>query len=394
MHPALPGGSVSICTATALESLDRFRTGIAAALSRRRPVSLTIMGGGNVPGPADLSAIFAVLTEAAAAAALGARHISVVMDASIAPPGVAWKLLRDQLPGAPLYFRIDGDWMRPDRSDGVSRTAFWVQLARLRHESGVQLAPATRVMSPCPLLAPEPASCVLPVCGIQAPAGTAWLPLEINLLRFADAHGRLDWTGLETALANTVALGDRLHDAVFWSGIEQCRDARHNRRLGICVTGIGDLVRSRRQDPARFATLEDISQLLAAMKEILVVGSLTLSRTRNLLPAIRASEPGMQNPDLRFSEHWRSRWQKAVAGAALAHRNLFVLSPWALFPSEKFAAKAFADLVPVLAIGDTCMLRNPRSLADWTPEECRRFYQHMWAVLYENGGGKQIAKQV
>ncbi len=389
--------SVSTCTATVLESsrsLDRFRTRIGAARARRRLVSVAIRSGDQGHGSAELAALFTALAESAAAAKTGPALIDVVVDARMASPRIVWQLRQAQLPGASLYFRAHGGWLNRRRNAGRHRSEFWTELWRLRNEPAVRLAPAAQVTSPCPLLAPESAECVLPVCGIQAPAGSAWVPVVIDLLRFADSRGELDWPRLEFALTAAVELGDSLHDVLSWERSDLHRDARLNRRLGICITGIGDLVRLRGQDPALFVTLKDMDQLLGAMKDLLVARSHALAKSRATLPAIRTSEPGSRLPAGSIAHGWHARWRDAVSDTALAHRNLFVLSPWSLFPAGQFAANEFANLVPVLTLADACALREPRSLANWTLEQYRCFYQHLWAVLRQKDNGKQIAEQV
>jgi len=77
------------------------------------------------------------------------------------------------------------------------------------------------VRSTCPLLADEAAVTTLPVTGLQVPAHTAWLPVQLDLAALADPQGCLDRSILKRAISETLREADRRIDQSRWPGLRR-----------------------------------------------------------------------------------------------------------------------------------------------------------------------------
>src|SRR5690606_15355466 len=114
--------------------------------------------------------------------------------------------------------------------------------------------------------------------GIQVPHESAWLPLSLRLTDFADGGGRLDWARLSLALEAAVDLGEALLDRLCWPDPALAADAAENRRLGIEVKGLGDLVARRGADPSDLASLRWLDDVVARVHALLWDRSRALAR--------------------------------------------------------------------------------------------------------------------
>ena len=167
-------------------------------------------------------------------------------------------------------------------------------------------------VSPCSLLSAETATGVLPGAAVQVPAGTAWLPMRIDLSRFADSGGCLQENAIERALCRSVEIGELLHDAVHWPTARMRHDAWLNRRLAIIVTGFGDLVRRRGQDPADFASLAELSQFLRWAQAMLLRQSRAVAQGIGNLPALELTDPSLTLPNGQQRNRSRARLARSV----------------------------------------------------------------------------------
>ena len=95
------------------------------------------------------------------------------------------------------------------------------------------------VTSPCPLLPAEPASEFSPQVCMQIPSHSAWIPIPLDLVVFADVAGALSMSSLESALIAAVDDGERLHDQTEWADPLVEYDSWLNRRLAIVLRGVG-----------------------------------------------------------------------------------------------------------------------------------------------------------
>jgi hypothetical protein len=329
--------------------------------------------------------------------AAGARpgSIGVCLDGAALAPRAAWSIRRESLGAGPLYLMAGPGQMRPREraAERAGRTRFWIQLWQLRREGALRVTYASSVLSPCPLLAPERAAGVAAPAAIEAPAGSAWTALRLDLSRFADARGRIEEAALERALRRGVEVGDLLHDRVVWPTACMRHDAWLNRRLGIIIDGIGDIAARRRLDPARFACLATLGDVLRFARGVLRERSGALAAARGAVPALACSDPAAALPGGDLRDGWSRRWRDAAEAAATRHRNLVVMSPWSIFPSGAPADLRYADLLPLLQFADACAVPAPPDLARWNVNEFKAFHQRAQAVLEQRDAAHSIAER-
>ncbi len=374
---------------------SRFRQQASDTLARGLPLSVSVCGRGE---GTDVHAAFSGICEQLRFAMddTGAswRDIQVVVDADTVSAQTA-SAARHKLVGAvPLYVLVNTAMMQAASSQAESalHEQFWSQLWFARAEGRVRAAFAPVVVPQCSLLSAEPATCIQPLTALQVPEGTAWLPLRLNVARFADDRGTLCESSIENALRRCVAIGDALHDLIRWPTAQLRHDAWLNRRLALELTGFGDLVARRSLDPQRFATLQEICELLRWMQGILRRQSREIAQRTERLPAISESDPSREFPSGQIRNGWRSRWLEAVEATAVRHRNLLVLSPWSIFPKHQPADYRYADLLPVLAFSDACAFPAPPDLEAWDIAKFTRFHKRAWAVLQQRSAAYQIAE--
>lgn len=237
------------------------------------------------------------------------------------------------------------------------------------------------VRSRCPLLAAEIADTVVDGLGVVAPANTAWLPLTIDVARFARPNGDVDGDALDAALDACIELGDRLIDRVDWLCPAQAEDARVNRRLAIRLAGIGDLVQARGDDPSSFALLRDLDSLVDGIHRGLWRRSRRLAERLGALPALTERQPSAQWRDESHRLDWARRWRQAVDNVQVRHRNLLLMSPWCLFPRRLSADVAYTDLLPLLAHADALGFAGAPDLGHWQAVDRRRICQRLRAQV-------------
>jgi len=381
------------------------RSGGAAARLRQQaydtlaaglPLSVSVCGAGEgADAHAALSAAFGPLRLAIEDAGAASRDVAVVVDAGHASPQTVCALRRELLGDGAVYVLANNSVMQAGRSrqERGRYEQFWSQLWRDRAQGVISAVLAPDVVPQCALLSAERAICVQPSTCVQVPAGTAWLPLRVNVAQFADQKGKLRWNAVEQALCRSVEVGDALHDLVRWPSAQLRHDAWLNRRLALELTGFGDLVGRRSLDPQCFSTLRELCALLDRLQEILHERSRAIARSAGQLPAFEASDPSRKLPQGQVREGWRSRWLEAVDAAAVRHRNVVVLSPWSIFPQHRPADYRYADLLPVLGFANACTFPPPPCLARWNISKFKCFHKRAWAVLQQRGVAHQIAER-
>lgn len=258
--------------------------------------------------------------------------------------------------------------------------------------TGIMLpAMASGVRSRCPLLAAETPTTLLPVSGIAAPAGSAWLSLVVDLVAFAGSNGRLCKNALFSALDTCIVAGDELLDALSWVCPRQSADARRNRRLAILPVGLGDLVSMADDDPASLDCQYRLDQLLRTIHEHLWRRSRELARCIGPLPALTEHQPSADWRDERHRNAWVSRWHDAVQRSMVRHRNLLVLSPYSLLPRSGRADSAYADLLPLLAHADALAFSGPVRFGAWSAADVKAFLDRMSAEVRRFNAAALIA---
>jgi hypothetical protein len=258
----------------------------------------------------------------------------------------------------------------------------------------LQPAYGEMVRTECPLLADEVATSVLPVSGIQVPVDSAWLPLSLPLPNFADDAGEIRWDQLLPALASGVELAEKIMDQLYWSQPAQRIDARLNRRLALSITGLGDLVVRRGLDPENLATLRWLSAILLRIRTSLWHRSGQLARNIGCLPALRSSDPSSDWDDSAQRDNWRRRWQVALETSAVRHRNMLVLSPYAVLPSSGACNAGYTDLLPTVAYADAWSFADPPEFSGWNLNQFKVFHRRAWAVIQGCKTGSLVAAGV
>jgi hypothetical protein len=250
------------------------------------------------------------------------------------------------------------------------------------------------VRSACPLLADEAADFVLPDTGLQAPAHAAYLPLNLDLARFADDAGYIDEPRLQRALAEGLQAADSLQDEMHWPFDAQRNDAAQNRRLAITITGIGDIVASRREDPADLSCLRELDQTIGYIRKLLNQATATLASERGPVPSLAQSCPPGDWFDGPHNEVWRKRFDAARRKAAVRHRNLLAISPYAVLPRRSHAHAGFTDLLPVIRQADTWAFAPAASFDGWNINQFKHFHKRARAIIQGSQDAAVIAAGV
>ena len=277
---------------------------------------------------------------------------------------------------------------------GRNDDRYWSGLWSARDDSNVHTAFADTVLPQCPLLSAERADHIVLPSGLQAPADSAWVHLRVDLATFVSSAGAIDGATLKRALENCVDTGEALHDETSWPTPEVRQDSWLNRRLGICVSGLGDILHIKGLAPTEHGSLRFLNQLLLFVRGTLLSRSRQIARCKKQLPAITLSDPSRQLPRGGIREDWQRRWREAATATRVRHRNLLVMSPWALFPSESRADYRYSELLPLLRHADACAFKRSQSISHWNVNEFKRFHQRARAVLQQRGATPRFAKHV
>jgi len=374
----------------------QFRRQAFDALVQGLPLSVAVTNPGSVADAADrFRGLCEFLRTTVDDAGVHPASVELLIEASSMSPQTAWLMRCELLGEGALYVIAPRSLMRPDDTaiEKSCHDRFWLQLWHLRRNGLLRALCAPYVLPQCPLLSVEPATIVVPVVSLQAPPGSAWIPLHVDLSRFADDKGVLRETALEQALLRCVEIGELLHDRAVWPTAQMRHDGWLNRRLAIILSGFGDIARRRGYDPARFASLAELSDALRWVQDILRRQSQSIARRTQSLPALEQSDPTRALPAGVLGDGWRKRWQDAADFAAHRHRNLVVMSPWSVFPSAQAADYRYADLLPLLDFAHALSFTKPPPLGGWNVSEFKSFHQRAWAVIDARSVTQQIAEE-
>jgi hypothetical protein len=286
---------------------------------------------------------------------------------------------------AAAYYVLLGDVEHGDR--------LWGALWDLRTEPAVNTAFAERVLPQCPLLSAERGRAIISPAGLQAPVNSAWVCMGIDLARFTDARA-VDEPALKRCLEACVDVGEALHEALAWPTADLQHDAWLNRRLAIVLSGFGDLLRIRGMAPSDHGSLRYLNQLLLWLRMNAQSRSRAIASHADPLPAIALSDPSHALPRGSIRDDWCRRWHEAVRATLVRHRNLLVISPWSLFPSNSRADYEYAELLPLLRHSDACAFSRNMSIDHWNFNQFKQFHQRARAVLKQRVAASQIAEHV
>jgi hypothetical protein len=395
-----PGAALAVNARTSFESgvaESQLYEQTFAILAASQGLSIAITGLDSTQAAANaLHRLCEILRAAARDACVAANVVEIAIDADAVSPQSAWSTRRELLGDGPVYLIADGERMNPAQGWSTPERCeqFWLQLWHLRDSSAIRAACASVVSSQCPLLSAEAATTVLPGCGVQVSAGSAWLPIHLNLMRFADERGVIDEAALEYALHCSVDSGDALLDLLEWPNATTRHDAWLNRRLAIIVSGLGDLAMQRHLDPGGLRCLDNLSELMRWVQQTLHSRSRQHARQVGHAPALDLGDPGRLLASGDARDDWRMRWRHAIDKGAVRHRNLMVLSPWSVFPSDSPPDMRYANLLPLVAYADACVFARTATLECWNINEFKSFHQRAWAALQQRDSAVLIAERV
>lgn len=308
------------------------------------------------------------------------NHVGICMHAHQAPL-VPFLAATASVPG-PRYVLLDRAFFAHHCNRRHARELDWQLLWRHRlGAAALSPAYAGTVRPGCRLLDDEAATSVLPVYGIQVPASSAWLPLGLYLPRFANGCGKLQWDRLSGAITAALDLTEEVMSRLHWPHPGQRADAIANRRLALSVNGLGDLVARRGLDPRQLDTLEWLTAIVRRIRDTLWLESGRLARSVGCLPALRDGDPSIRWNAGDHREHWKRRWQAALDEAAVRHRNMLVMSPYTVLPSDGNAAFGYTDLLPVIAFADAWSFTGVSCCGNLREHEFTIFHRRAWAVI-------------
>lgn len=372
---------------------------LVEAVLCRSPVSLRIAGlDAGRYGPRLFEAFCERLAVAFQLAGASPAGIAISVPTPIVDPELAWRVRRSVLGEGELNLICDIGYIaaRRTRAD-PGNDLFWQKLWRLRNSRSVATAFWPLVSSRCALFSAETATDVLPGRRLQAPPNSAWLSADVELLSYVDSTGRFDGAALEHDLNEVIDSGENLHDLHVWPTPAMQQDAWLHRRLAICLSGVGDLARQLRLDPDCHTSLRFLHQLLQRIRDIVQRRSRQLAQSNESLPGIVGTNPCRHFPAGIARTAWERRWLQAIERSAVRHRNLLVMSPWALFPTADTNAVAdlrYMNFLPLLRHADACWFHRELSLDSWGLNEFKCFHQRAVAVMRSIQADRCVAEQL
>ncbi|MGB5245788.1 MAG: hypothetical protein WBN34_04510 [Woeseia sp.] len=376
------------CAMTRHWELQRVR----ALLFERCQVTLTLVDADTQPAR-QLEQVMRQLRRVSGAPCIDRRQLGLALPGRYLPLPAYHLMSRVWLGNGPRYVLLDEAGPDVNVALGAGRAVFSTLYQQRERQRALTPAYGSSLRSRCALLPDEPGVALCQPFAVLAPAASAWLPVSFNLCRFSDHRGRLRMAELFAALRRGLRLADSLLDELYWPDLRQRQDARENRRIAFLPEGIGDLVVLRRGDPSAIKCLRSLDQLLAAIHDCLWDESQQLACSRGVLPALAARNTLHKVPDAA-RQHWRQRWQEALAQVAVRHRNLLVLSPYSVLPQNGAAAAAFSDLLPLLAYADALCFACRPAFSGWRFDEFRAFHKRAAAVIRRRNAATFVATGV
>lgn len=328
---------------------------------------------------------------------LSGHHIGLCIHSHQMPLD-AYRLIADAVLGrGPRYVFLDCLQMTAHGNPAVEQRADanWSFLWRQRGtERPIKPVYGGIVRSACPLLADEVATTVLPASGLHGPVNSAWLPITLPVTNFATPGGRIRWQQLGPAIRESLSIAEQILDQISWHEPDQQADARENRRLAICVTGLGDLVQRNGEDPTSLGCLRWLADVVARIRGELYDQSGRIAVETGAIPALEEANHVSQWSAGPHRESWRQRWDDAVRQSAVRHRNLLVISPYSIIPTRAQAAPAFSDLLPVIALADAWNFAAPPGFRGWNVTQFRHFHRRARATIQGSHSASSVAAGV
>ena len=395
--PAAAGPAVNVVAIRALASAAataRLQRRLVDLLAGDCPVAVRVCGVGRGRGAIEtLCRLCETLARAVVRAGLEPTQLELTLRAAAMPPRAATYIRESTLGPGIVNLLIDEATMaaaREPRPHQTDRT--WLQLWQLRSKSVfTAFWPATR--SCCPLLSSERATDVLPGVGLQAPAQSAFAVRTLDLVSHADNSGAVDIRSIEHVLRDIIDDADTMHETIAWPTPAMRADSWFNRRIAICVTGIGDIALRRGLDPELHSSVLELDALLDHIRRFALQRSQAMAHSREMLPAIRAQNPCYRLQKSHSHDAWEQRWLRAIERSASRHRNLLAMSPWSVFPKGTCDFR-YANLLPLLARVDACTFRRLQSIKSWNIRQFIHFHRHAWAIGRQRESTMVVAKRL
>jgi len=223
----------------------------------------------------------------------------------------------------------------------------------------------------------ERGDCVMPAGLFEAGTDTAWLMLEVDAARLANARYP------RRKLSECLRFADNLIDVIDWPRPVLQLDALLNRRVCLHVTGIGDLLTERGMHPRCADTFLWLKRWLSFVSRSLLRESRVLANDRGPFPQLGTSELIAELAPRYGVENAK----QIVRNSCLRHRHVLALSPFALFPSKTSVVPAdlWINLIPALQCAD--------ALTMYGPDSRQRLSQFSWHRLLQLTGALARAHQ-
>jgi len=228
----------------------------------------------------------------------------------------------------------------------------WQDLVTVSHtDSRIKLVPvmALRPLSGLHML--ERGDCVMPESLFEISADTAWLMLEIDATRLGPP------VKMKRQLADCLCFADNLIDQINWPRPTLQLDALLNRRVGIHISHLGDLLSDQGMHPDRVETFHWLKRWLAFVRRCFVHESMLLARRRGPFPELGATEL-IAELTPRYGVNAARR---LVQNKSLRHRHILALSPFSLFPAKATICtdEHWLNLIPALGCADALTMFGP-----------------------------------
>jgi hypothetical protein len=315
---------------------------------------------------------------------LSGRHLGLCIHSHQMPLEAYWLIADAVLGCGPRYVFLDSLQMitHSDVALEERAEANWSFLWRQRVAARPVLPVYGGIVrSACPLLADEVAATVLPGSGLHAPAHSAWMPIPMPVSAFVMPGGRIRMPLLVATIGEALLIAEQMLDRVCWHDPQQHIDARDNRRLAFCITGIGDLVLEKGDDPGSLDCLRWLAGIVTRIRVELHLQSRQIAARQGAVPALEKANHVSQWRAGPQRESWCQHWNAAVRNSALRHRNLLVMSPYAVIPADAPSTAAFSDLLPVIALADAWNFAAPPDFCGWTAAQYRHFHRRARATI-------------
>lgn len=366
---------------------------IAVLLGAGDEVALRLAIEGNEPAAAGrFVAACGRLGRRLAGAGADPSRLSLTVAAAAVSPMLAWRTRRSLLGAGRVDFVIGQEDFTRAKSDRARVRRRWFELWRLR-DTPARIALWPEVRSACPLLATEPADALLPPLGLQAPRDSAWLAYPLDIDRLPAVCGRPHTDAIAHCIRQALDDAAARIDCIRWPSARQAEDAWMNRRIGITINGIGNVVERCGLDPGASATFVELDGLLSTVRRVAFDHARSNAARQLLLPAVVASNPCTRLAPGSLRDAWETHWQRLVDKAAIVHRNLVVMSPWSLFPDDRPDVD-YSRLLPLLRHADACVFdRRPR-LDAWSLDEFVDMHRRAWTLCQPSGERAVVAEQL